>query len=90
MQFLRADANFGSQAELSTVGKGGRYVDVNTGGINPFAKEFGLLRVFADYGLTVSGRIKGNVLDGFFCGIYRFDGHFIIEELCAVMFFAGR
>ena len=35
MQLLRADPDFGSEAELGAVRKGGRYVGVYAGGVDP-------------------------------------------------------
>ncbi len=64
MQFLGADADFGTEAELCAIGEGRGYIRVDDGRIH-LPEEF-LCRfpVFGNNGLTMPGTVPGNMVKG--------------------------
>ena len=83
MQLLRADADFRPEAELCTVGEGGRNIGVDAGGVHlllELADGFGR---FADDALAVLRTVTGDVREGFLEAADCPDGHFVIQKLRA-------
>ena len=64
MQFLGADAYFGTESELRSVGEGRRYVGIDACRIHPFLELPNRVRIFGNDRFAVARRVSGNVGEG--------------------------
>lgn len=73
MQFLGADAHFRTESKYIAVGKAGGSIGVNCGRVNTGHKFAYRVVVFTDNGLTVSGPVLVDMVNGCFQTIHHFD-----------------
>ena len=74
-QFLCADANLSTKAELCTIGETGWGVDVNAGCIHHCLETTGGSGVLGDDAFAVTAAIFSNVVEGIFHAIYGSYSH---------------
>ena len=83
MEFLCADAYFGAEPELRTVGERGGRVGIDTCSVNLSCELICCLLVFSDDALAVSRTVLKDVLNGLISRGDRLDSHGVRLEFGA-------
>jgi len=89
MELLCGDTYLGSEPELGSIGKGGRDVGIDAGGIYCPLEEGDGLTVFADDALAMARAVAGDMCQGLVDVAHGAYAHLVVEKLGTEMLLGG-
>lgn len=89
VEFLRGDADFGSEAELCAVGKGSRDVCVDAGCVDSLEEQSLSFGILSNYALAVLRAMETDKCESFVDVAYGLDCQFVIEPFATEILVGG-